>query len=122
MVGLAKVCITPAEPVRLSGYASRKKPSAGVASDLFAKALAIQDVDGNRGVIVTTDLIGLTTSLIDPLSKQISERTGLSRQQVLLNSSHVHTGPTLGLDESDFDFPPEQSMPRYATRTSCWTN
>ena len=109
MVGLAKVCITPDEPLRLSGYASRNQPSTGVASDLFAKALAIQDADGNRGVIVTADLIGLRTSLIDPLSKKISDKTGLSRQQLIFNSSHTHTGPRLELDAQELDYPPEQS-------------
>ncbi len=108
-VGLAAVCITPDQPLRLAGYASRKKPSQGVASDLFAKALAIEDADGHRGVILTTDLIGLRTTLVDPLSEKISEKTGLSRQQVLVNSSHVHTGPALSLDADELDYPQEQS-------------
>ena len=44
-VGLASVKITPTEPVRMSGYASRTQPSQGVALDLYAKALALEDRD-----------------------------------------------------------------------------
>lgn len=108
MVGLAKVCITPRQPVRMSGYASRKKPSDGVASDLYAKALAIQDGKGNRGVVVTTDLIGLRTSLVNPLCQKIAESTRLSPHQILFNSSHTHTGPALGLDANELEYPDEQ--------------
>ena len=41
--GTAKVAITPKEPMWMSGYASRTKPSEGAVHDLWAKALAIKD-------------------------------------------------------------------------------
>ena len=37
--GVAAAKITPATPIWMAGYAARKKPSGGVATDLFAKAL-----------------------------------------------------------------------------------
>jgi hypothetical protein len=108
-VGVAATRITPTEPVRLAGYASRTEPSQGVALDLFAKALAIQDANGNKAVIVTTDLIGLRQSIVEPLCLRITQETGLAREQILFNSSHTHTGPALSLDGTDFDFPKEHS-------------
>ena len=109
-VGLASVKITPEEPVRMSGYAGRTEPSQGVALDLFAKALAVEDRKGNRAVLVTSDLIGFRAEFAEPTCRRISEKTGLRREQILLNSSHTHTGPTLGLDEKALDFPPEQAQ------------
>jgi neutral ceramidase len=116
-VGLAQATITPVEPVRLSGYASRKTPSEGVASELFAKAMAIKDANGNRAVIVSTDLIGFPKSLADTLCQRITDKTGLSRSQILINSSHIHTGPSLSLDASELDFPAE-----HAAATERYTN
>ncbi|HJN12241.1 MAG: neutral/alkaline non-lysosomal ceramidase N-terminal domain-containing protein [Pirellulaceae bacterium] len=108
-VGLASVCITPDEPVRMSGYASRKEPSSGIASDLFAKALALEDSSGQQGVIVTTDLIGFRASMAEPTCMLIMDKTGLQRNQILINSSHTHTGPTLGLDVAELDFPKDHA-------------
>ena len=108
-IGLAQVAITPTEPVRLSGYASRKTPSQGVASELFAKALAIEDSVGNKAVIVTTDLIGLPRSLADIACQKIEDKTNLARGQILINFSHVHTGPALSLDARELAFPKQQA-------------
>ena len=50
--GVATVKITPQEAVWMAGYAARDRPSEGVAQDLFAKALALEDGRGQRpGVI-----------------------------------------------------------------------
>lgn len=108
-VGLARVKITPEGPVRMAGYGGRTKPSTGVALDLYAKAVAIKDAGGRRGVLVTTDLIGIRAALAEAICGEISRKTGLRRRQIVLNSSHTHTGPTLGLDAGALGFPPEQA-------------
>lgn len=105
--GLASVKITPQQPVRMAGYSSRDKPSEGVAHDLYAKALALQDAEGGRALLITTDLIGFRASLAEPACEKIQQATGLKRQQILLNSSHTHTGPTLSLD--GLQFPEDQA-------------
>ena len=109
-IGLASIKITPEEPVRMSGYAGRTQPSQGIATDLYAKTMAVQDESGNRAVLVTSDLIGFRADFAEPTCHRISEKTGLRRDQILLNSSHTHTGPTLALGEADLDFPPEQAQ------------
>ena len=107
--GLASIDITPSEPVRMSGYASRDQPAQGVNLELRANALTLEDAQGHRGIIVTTDLIGFRAAFAEPLCQRIVEATGLRREQILLNSTHTHTGPTLALDADDLDFPPEQA-------------
>ncbi len=57
--GTATAVITPKENMWMAGYAARKKPSEGVARELFAKALALEGTDGKPFVLVTTDLIGI---------------------------------------------------------------
>jgi len=106
-VGAASVKITPEGPVWMAGYASRKKPSEGVATDLFAKALAIEDSRGTRLVIVTMDLISVPRPLRDWLEKQVKEKFGLSQESLLMNASHTHCGPELRLWRLDDDIKAE---------------
>jgi neutral ceramidase len=116
-VGLASVKITPEEPVQMSGYASRTKPFDKVNDDLNAKAIAFEDAQGHRGVIVTSDLIGFRAGIAEPMCERIAAKTGLKREQILLNSIHTHSAPTLSLDETARDnFPAED-----AKRTAAYT-
>lgn len=102
-VGIARMKITPEQPLYMAGYASRTKPFEKVTADLFAKALALEDREGHVGVIVTTDLIGLAAAVAEPICQRLATQAGLKREQILLNSSHIHTGPSLGLDRLPSD-------------------
>lgn len=101
--GAAAVKITPDGPVWMAGYASRKKPSQGVAADLYAKALAIEDARGTRQLIVTMDLIGVPRHLRDWMEGQVKDKFGLPREALLMNASHTHSGPELRLSRLDAD-------------------
>ncbi len=94
-VGVGSVVITPDKPIWLSGYASRRAPSEGKVHDLFAKAMAFEDADGNRSVIVTTDLIGLTRDLSARTAALAEEQLGIPRERLMLTASHTHCGPAL---------------------------
>jgi len=98
--GAATVKITPEEPVFMSGYAQRNKPSTGVLADIWAKALALEDAAGGRAVLVTTDLIGLKADIAETIAGGIRAKTGLDRARILLSSSHTHCGPNLGIDST----------------------
>ncbi|HUT88281.1 MAG TPA: neutral/alkaline non-lysosomal ceramidase N-terminal domain-containing protein [Thermoguttaceae bacterium] len=99
-VGLARAKITPDGPIRMAGYGSRNKPSEGVLADLFAKAMAIEDSEGERAVLLTSDVIGYNARVADLVCRKIMEKTGLERRQILLNPSHTHTGPVIGVPGS----------------------
>ncbi|HJT34893.1 MAG TPA: neutral/alkaline non-lysosomal ceramidase N-terminal domain-containing protein [Pirellulales bacterium] len=96
-VGLKQIKITPDRPVPMAGYAARTKPFEEVEADLYAKALALEDTQGNRAVLVTSDLIGFRAAVTEPICEKIVARTGLKREQILLTASHTHAGPMLGL-------------------------
>ncbi|NWF82691.1 MAG: neutral/alkaline non-lysosomal ceramidase N-terminal domain-containing protein, partial [Bryobacteraceae bacterium] len=85
--GAAAVDITPPGPIWMSGYASRTKPSEGVLTKLYAKALAIEDSRGSRVLIVSTDLIGMPQRLTDWVAGELMKRYKLERSQVVFNSS-----------------------------------
>lgn len=99
-VGLAELKITPERPVFLAGYDSRNKPFTKVEADLYAKALALEDSHGQRVVLVTSDLIGFPAAVAEPICQRLRDKIGLKREQILLSSSHTHTGPILTLQAS----------------------
>ncbi len=92
-VGLASVDITPSEPIPMSGYASRRAPFEAVAQRLFAKAMAIEDREGGRALLITADILGFTEERSASISHRLNESHGLTRGQILLNASHTHAGP-----------------------------
>ena len=93
--GLGRTAITPRSPIWMSGFAARTHASEGVMHDLWAKALALEDSDGGRVVIVTTDLIGLPHEISDDVAAQLMKKYALERSQILFNSSHTHCGPVV---------------------------
>ena len=100
-IGLARAKITPDEPIRLAGYASRTKPSEGVLADLHAKAGAFEDGRGERAVLLTADVIGYNAKVAQFICDGIMKKTALQRRQILLNTSHTHTGPVIGIPARD---------------------
>lgn len=102
-IGVATVKITPERPVPMAGYAARTKPFEQVEADIYAKALAFEDAEGHRAVLVTADLIGFTAAVADGICTRIAETTGLKREQVLLNAAHSHAGPALGVTPKSDD-------------------
>jgi hypothetical protein len=93
--GVARIKITPEKPVWMTGYGARTKPSEGVLLDLYAKALALEDESGRPAVLVTTDVLGFPGEVAQVVARRLEERHGLSRDRLVLNSSHTHSGPAL---------------------------
>lgn len=116
-VGMAKSCITPADPIMLAGFASRREPFTGVVQDVYAKAMALTDADGHRAVLITCDFIGFRAATADPLCEAIMAKTGLTRSQILINSSHTHTGPS----QADSPTKPSYLKPEYVRDLYAYT-
>jgi len=94
--GAAKVTITPEEPMWMAGFAARTRPADGKLTELWAKALVLEDHDGSRGVVVTLDLVGIDRTLSHPLCDSLKEQYGLQREQIVICTSHTHSGPVVG--------------------------
>jgi hypothetical protein len=94
--GVAKVAITPRQPMWMSGYAARTKPAEGKVHDLWAKALVLQDARGKRCALVTMDLVGIDRGLADALCDDLATKFGLERAGIMLSVSHTHCGPVVG--------------------------
>jgi hypothetical protein len=93
--GLAVQIITPERPMWMAGYGNRNKPAEGKLTDLYIKALALEDPHGGRLVLLTSDLVGIPRSLAEPVAEEVRKRKGLPRQRLMLTVSHTHCGPVL---------------------------
>lgn len=94
--GTAKANITPKEYMWMSGYGARDRPAEGKLTDLWAKALVLEDAAGQRAVLVTLDLVGIDRATSLAIRDACKERYGLEHSQIAMCCSHTHTGPVLG--------------------------
>ncbi|HEX4590382.1 MAG TPA: neutral/alkaline non-lysosomal ceramidase N-terminal domain-containing protein [Gemmataceae bacterium] len=108
--GVATTIITPSEPMWLAGWAVRTEPAHGTLTDLFAKALAIEDEYGSRFVLLTVDLIGVSADISAAVAGEARRRWQLPRERLMICASHTHGGPEVRPDKVPFfHIPPEFS-------------
>lgn len=93
--GVARAIITPQEPIWMAGYGGRDHPSEGTLVELWAKVVAIEDATGKKAVLVTTDILGFPQKMSNRIRDRIGSKYGLTRAQIILSSSHTHTGPVV---------------------------
>jgi len=92
--GVAKVDITPNASVWLAGYGSRDKPSDGIADELYAKALVLDDGQ-NKLAIVSVDLLWVPLKITAEIRRKIKEKIGIPENSVLICATHTHFGPKI---------------------------
>ena len=93
--GAAKANITPPDFMWMAGYASRDHVAEEKLTDLWAKALVLEDPQGNRAALVTLDLVGIDRPLSQSICGKLQSKYGLQRDQIAINTSHTHTGPVV---------------------------
>jgi hypothetical protein len=108
--GVATKVITPSEPMWMAGYSARNKPAEGKVHDLYVKALALEDADGRRVVLLTSDLVGIPRDLSEAVTAEVTKRTGIPRERLMLTASHTHCGPATRDSLLDaYDMPAEEA-------------
>ncbi|HZL89794.1 MAG TPA: neutral/alkaline non-lysosomal ceramidase N-terminal domain-containing protein [Pirellulaceae bacterium] len=93
--GAAKANITPPTFMWMAGYASRDHVAEEKLTDLWAKALVLEDPSGHRAVLITLDLVGIDRPLSQSICSRLQAKHGLRREQIAINCSHTHTGPVV---------------------------
>jgi len=118
-VGIGSKVITPQLPFWMTGFGARTKPSTEVLHDIWAKALVFEENPSNRVVIVTTDLLGLSHEVSVAVADRVTKKYGIKRSQLLLNSSHTHSGPVVWPALSvifDLNLEDQQSAARFTRK------
>jgi putative membrane-bound dehydrogenase-like protein len=110
-VGVAKVDITPTEPIRLTGYGGRTAPSVGVEQKLWAKALVLGNDQQGPAVLLTVENGGISEETYQRILARLSAKAGIPAARAVVSCSHTHTGPcTTGWAPNIFsaDIPEDQ--------------
>src|SRR5262245_47745625 len=74
--GIAKAVITPEKAVWLAGYGTKRPPD-GKLHDLWMKALALEDPDGRRAVLITSDFQGVPKGMSDHVFARLRKEHSL---------------------------------------------
>ena len=106
--GVSRAVLTPDTDVWLAGYGSKRVATEKI-HDLWMKALALEDAEGKRVVLITSDFQGVSKMMSDVVFAGLKEKYGLAREQVMLTFSHNHCGPRLGDDLIDY-YPVEEAQ------------
>ena len=106
--GLARAVLTPETDVWLAGYGS-KRVATETLHELWMKALALDDGQGHRVVLITSDFQGVPRGMSDRVFDQVRKKHGLQRDQIMFTFSHNHCGPRLGEDLIDY-YPVEKAQ------------
>ncbi|HVK11550.1 MAG TPA: neutral/alkaline non-lysosomal ceramidase N-terminal domain-containing protein, partial [Gemmataceae bacterium] len=94
-VGVARVDVTPAHPIRLNGFGGRRAESEGVYQRIHARALAIEDDSREPAVLMTVDVLGIPDDVRGVLASRLERKAGLKPDRLSITATHTHTGPML---------------------------
>jgi len=94
--GFSRVNITPPLGIEIVGY-FHPRYADGVLDELEVNALALSAGE-DRLVLLSADLCFISQREQDFFCKSICEATGLAPHQVVIHSTHTHTGPVVNLD------------------------
>jgi neutral ceramidase len=93
--GASKVKITPEHPGWMTGYGNRNHIADGTKTDLWVRALVLEDTAGKRLVLVTADILGFPPELSHSIRKEAVSRFGIGAADLMLVASHTHGGPAI---------------------------
>ncbi len=90
LAGAAKASITPTAD-EFPYQALSEKPFVGVHDDIFARAVALDDSDGHKAVIVSIEV----TTIPNPAEvvDAVAKATGMPAGQILVLATHTHGVP-----------------------------
>lgn len=91
LFGVATIDITPPVGVTLMGYEPRISESVG--HPLRAEALACDDGCNGGWIMICADVCAFCSVFTNHLRREISEKTGLPVEAIIVTPTHTHSGP-----------------------------
>ncbi|MFZ4102822.1 MAG: neutral/alkaline non-lysosomal ceramidase N-terminal domain-containing protein, partial [Sphingobacterium thalpophilum] len=97
-VGVAETVITPPNPigVKMAGYDRGSNTSTGVHDDLFARSLVVEAADGTSSAMITVAVVNMSELVMDEIRAGVNKETGIPFKNVIVSSTHTHSGPVMG--------------------------
>ena len=99
-VGYAREAIMPEKVIPLAGVGIIDRDYEGVLDTLYTTCIAITE-GGNTVLVYTNDLVNSVATLSDPAKNQISNATGVAKENIMVAATHTHSAPTYTADHID---------------------
>ena len=99
--GFGKVVVNPGVGVGLGGFGNAdERTSTNVTDDICISCVAI--TDGEKTLLLfSLDAIGTPAKIWDYISKQMEKEFGITKDCILINSSHSHSAPAINVNYSN---------------------
>lgn len=107
--GVARINITPETSLWMAGFASRDHIATGTMHNLWAKALALEDKNKHRVVLITIDICSISKGIADRIRNRISKEEGIAKADIIVNCSQTLSSPVLD-DDALFNIYPFDSV------------
>jgi len=91
--GFSSTIISPKSQIELGGFGYYlKRINTGILDDIFTKALYISTKD-NAVLLISNDLIGLTSKSASSIAREISSKTEIPKENIIISCTHTHSAP-----------------------------
>lgn len=90
-VGFGRIAITPKLGTLMAGYFFRR-PADGIIDELEANVLALS-TQNTMSLLISVDNCGIQKNILDSYRSAISEETNIPVENIIIGSTHTHTGP-----------------------------
>ena len=91
-LGAAKVDVTPPTGLKMAGYGGRDDPAVGTHLPLWARAFVCGE-GNDRLALVVVDVVGFSDETTGEIRQAVTGATGISPEQILIATTHTHSGP-----------------------------
>jgi len=95
-IGAAEINATPVLGREIPGYFNVRKAT-GVKSDLYTKAIVIDDGE-KLAAIVAIDSLGGSFEMVKTARRLANEKTGIPEENILIQFTHAHTAAPVDLE------------------------
>ena len=99
-VGFGRFDVLFTDPIALSGGSDPNRISDNVLEPLQFTCVAMTDSADNTVLLFTQDLQQVVVSFSDPVLQAISQKLGVPRSNILLASTHNHSGASQSMDNT----------------------
>ncbi len=101
--GFARKCITPPEPMGMTGYGNdQARIFTEIRDDLYATCVAFRQCEDTI-LMFTLDLLTAVRKITDPAREAIAAATGVPAERIMFCGTHTHSGPVLWTPGPYFD-------------------
>ena len=96
-VGFGREIVMPTEVqgVHLNGTDTAGRVCNGFLDYIKATCIALEDTSGERSLIFTLDMLGITSVVTDELRPQAAAATGVPEDRIMFCATHTHSAPTM---------------------------